>query len=113
VEHEFAIADRHEANYSVVEVSGEVDVASAPLLQQRFLDVVEGTQSVVIIDLLGVTFIDSTGLGVLIGAQDRSEALRKNLRIVLNAPQILKVFEITGLDGHFQIYTSVALAVEG
>ena len=49
-----------------------------------------------VVDLLGVTFIDSTALGVLIGTKERSEQAGIDLRLVMEEPRIIKIFEIQG-----------------
>jgi anti-sigma B factor antagonist len=66
----------------------------------------------VVVDLLAVTFIDSTGLGVLIGARKRCVADDRTLRVVVAEPRILKVFEITGLTELFDIRPTVAGALD-
>ncbi len=94
-----------------IAVSGEVDVATAPVLRERLYDSVDRSNGPVIVDLLAVTFIDSTALGVLIGAQERCEAHGSELRIVLEEARLIKIFEITGLTELFSMFPSVAEAV--
>jgi len=68
VDQEFAVDEDRQDGRSVVTVSGEVDVATAPSLRECLDRVVARDDDAVVVDMLGVTFIDSTGLGVLIGA---------------------------------------------
>ncbi|MGD0313224.1 MAG: STAS domain-containing protein [Acidimicrobiales bacterium] len=93
-----------------IAVSGEVDVATAPTLREHLYEAIDRSSGPVIVDLLAVTFIDSTALGVLIGAQERCEERGTDLRIVLKEARILKIFEITGLTDLFSIVPSVAEA---
>ena len=88
----------------VVRAVGEVDVATAPMLHEGLEAVVTSAQRVVV-DLTGVTFLDSTGLGVLI-ASNRQLAGRDgggSMRLVVSHPLVLRVFEVTGLNSVFRI----------
>jgi len=91
----------------VVSVVGEIDVATAPQLRDRLLGRVASGSSTVAVNLLDVTFLDSTALGVLVGALKRCREAGGDLRLVVSEPRILKVFEITGLTEVFTIYGSV------
>lgn len=103
----FDISEEFGNDHSVVKVVGELDVATAPLLQARLESAIDRGNPVVVVDLLDVTFIDSTALGVLIGCLKQSKAIGATLRIVASAPRILKVFEITGLTELFSILSTV------
>ncbi len=103
---------RHDVDGVVrIAVSGEVDVATAPVLREQLYEAVDGSDGTVIVDLLAVTFLDSTALGVLIGARERGEALGRSLRLVLKEPRLVKIFEITGLTELFEIFPTVDEAV--
>ena len=65
----------------------------------------------IIVDLEGVDFLDSTGLGVLVGGLKRLRSHEGDLALVCTQSRILKVFEITGLTKVFSIYDSVDAAV--
>lgn len=97
--------------WGVLEVHGEVDVATAPRLREHLLRLVNDQRHRIVVDLLGVDFIDSTGLGVLIGALKRVRSHDGDLRLVIGDARILKVFSITGLDQVFSISESVEGAV--
>lgn len=99
--------------YTVVAVAGEVDVATAPTLRERLDETIGQSGSLVVVDLGGVTFIDSTALGVLIGALNRSAAEGGVLRLVISEPRIIKIFEITGLTELFDIRSSRQEAIAG
>jgi len=97
--------------WSVVQVGGEVDVATAPRLRERLVDLVNHGRHRLVLDLGAVGFIDSTGLGVLIGVLKRIRTVDGSLRLVLVEPHVRKVFEITGLDGVFAIHPTLDDAV--
>lgn len=91
----------------VLAVSGEVDVATAPRLREKLVGLVGEGRSRIVVDLEKVDFIDSTGLGVLVGALKRVRTNDGDLALVCTGPRILKVFEITGLTKVFAIHRTV------
>ena len=96
---------------SVVTLRGEIDVYTAPRLRQTLIDLVEGGATNIVVDMEKVDFLDSTGLGVLVGGLKRVRAHEGSLRLVCNQERILKIFRITGLTKVFPIHTSVDEAV--
>jgi anti-sigma B factor antagonist len=92
---------------AVVAVAGEIDVYTSPVLQERLVEVLRDGSPSIILDLSKVTFLDSTGLGVLITALKRCRSAGGDLVLVTAQPNVLKVLEITGLNDVFQIYDSV------
>lgn len=102
---------REAGDWSVLEVVGEVDVATAPRLREQLIALVNEERYRIVVDLEGVDFIDSTGLGVLIGALKRVRTHDGDLALVCTESRILKVFEITGLIGVFAVHPSVDAAV--
>lgn len=107
----FAVSDHDEDGSLRIAVTGEIDVATAPTLRDHLYGAIDRHTDVVVVDLLGVTFIDSTALGVLIGTRERCQEQGTQLRIVLKEARILKIFEITGLTEMFSIFPTVAEAV--
>ena len=87
----------------VVAVAGEIDLFTAPELKSVLGEAVEAGRSRIVVDLTDTTFLDSTALGVLIGAVKRLRARDGVLTIVNTDPNIAKTFEITGLDQIFTI----------
>ena len=110
MEQEFHIEERPGAAAPVIAVRGEVDVATAPQLRECLQRVIADGASTVVLDLLGVTFLDSTALGVVIGAHKRCRELGGELRVVVADPRLVKIFEITGLTGVLSISDSLHAA---
>lgn len=97
--------------WTVVGVGGEVDVATAPGLRARLIDLINEGHHRLVVDLSWVDFIDSTGLGVLIGALKRVRSHDGVLLLVIDDPRVHKLFDITGLDQVFTIHPSLHEAV--
>jgi anti-sigma B factor antagonist len=95
---------------SVLTLRGEIDVYTAPRLRQSIIDLVDGGASQIIIDMSAVDFLDSTGLGVLVGGLKRVRVKDGSLSIVTSQDKILKIFDITGLNKVFPIHDSVDAA---
>lgn len=88
---------------TVVDVTGEVDVYTAPALRERLTALVESGRTDLVVDLTAVRFMDSTGLGLLVGVLKRIRGLDGQLQLVIDAERLLKVFRITSLDQVFTI----------
>jgi anti-sigma B factor antagonist len=99
--------------YSILAVHGEVDVYTAPRFRERLIELVSDGKYRVVVDLEGVDFLDSTGLGVLVGGLKRLRSNDGDLSLVCTQSRILKVFEVTGLTKVFEIHESVDAAVAG
>lgn len=110
---ELAVSRESVADVSVLSVRGEVDVYSAPTLRDNLTELREAGAEAVVVDLTEVAFLDSTGLGALIGARTEAESSGGRLAIVCTNDRILKLFTITGLDSVFSIYPSIDEAVAG
>jgi anti-sigma B factor antagonist len=101
---EFAVSEESlDAQRHLVAVRGEIDLFTAPELKQVLTEAVEQGKSRVVVDLSETTFLDSTALGVLIGAVKRLRSREGALAIVNTDTNIAKTFEITGLDQVFTI----------
>lgn len=97
--------------WAVVSATGEIDMATAPRLRERLVGLMGDGHHQLVVDLDGVEFLDSTGLGVLVGALRRVRTHDGELALVCTQSRILKGFEITGLDKAFPIHASIAEAV--
>ena len=113
MEQDFHIEERAGSSPPVIAVSGEIDVATAPQLRERLHGVIARGEATVVLDLFGVTFLDSTALGVLVGALKRCRELGGELHVVVADPRIVKIFEITGLTSVFTIADSLGIGWSG
>ncbi len=92
-----------DGRFCFVTVSGEVDVYTSPVLKERLIEAIEDACDRLVVSLDEVGFIDSSGLGVLVGALRRVKERNADMRIVCTREQVLKIFRITGLDKVFPI----------
>ena len=97
--------------FTVIEVGGEIDVYTAPKLKERLVSLVESGSYQLIVDMESVEFLDSTGLGVLVGGLKRVRAHEGWIDLVCTQSRILRIFRITGLNRVFSIYDTVRDAV--
>jgi len=111
---DFAITDRQAGKDThIVSVSGEIDLFTAPEFKQRVSAPIDAGRQNVIVDLSATTFIDSSSLGVLIGAHRRLKLRGGALVVVCDNEAIVKTFRITGLDGVFTLVRSLDDALDG
>ena len=89
-----------------VGIAGEVDLLAAPVLRQSLMDVVDAGGRRVVVDFSEATFVDSTVLGVLVGANKRLRARGGLMVLVCGSSNIRTIFEITLLDRVFDIVDS-------
>jgi anti-sigma B factor antagonist len=95
---------------SVVAIEGELDLARAPTLKWALIDALEAGRNQLVVDLSPTTFMDSTGLGVLVGV-NRSLTAEARLGIVCPRANLLKIFELSGMDGAFAIFPTLEEAL--
>ncbi|MDA3646776.1 STAS domain-containing protein [Saccharopolyspora indica] len=88
---------------ALITVSGEIDVSTAPTLRDRLTDAVNDGAHRLVVDLTQVEFLDSTALGVLVGALKRIRAVDGDVVLVCTADRLLKIFRITRLTEVFPI----------
>jgi anti-sigma B factor antagonist len=101
---------------TVVEVGGEIDVASAPELRDCLYQTIDIGSGRLVVDLRQVSFIDSIGLGVLVGAKRRLRGQGPgdgSIQLVCAEGLVLRVLRRTGLDGTFTLHATLADALGG
>ena len=91
----------------VITVSGEVDLATSPELDTEIIAAIDSRATSVVIDLTDVSFMDSSGLGVIVRALKRCREAENDLDLVITNERVLKVFGITGLDQVIPIHASI------
>ena len=100
-----------EDGIEVIDVQGEIDMYTAPRLGELLIDLVSTGSYQLVVNLDKVGFLDSAGLGVLVGGLKRVRAHDGSLDLVCTQQRILKIFRITGLTEVFGIYETVDQAI--
>ncbi len=103
---DLALSTRDEGDRTVVQVTGEVDVYTAPKLREQLVSLVDAGRYHIVVDMEFVEFLDSTGLGVLVGGLKKVRAHDGSLDLVCTQDRLLKIFRITGLAKVFVIHDS-------
>jgi anti-sigma B factor antagonist len=96
----------------VFELTGSLDIATSPTVRAALTSASERGGHQLIVDLTRVDFLDSTGLGALIGGQRRAREFGGEVRIVAKEGQILRLLRITGLLKVFSVYPTLEDAVK-
>lgn len=97
---------------SLVKIAVELDVYTSPYMRNVLVNVIDQEKFFLVVDLTGVNHIDSTGVGVLVGALKRVRAHNGAVALVAQTEQVLKQFRMTGLTKVFPIFRTVHPAVE-
>ncbi len=98
--------------YAVVLVSGELDIATAPLLRERLADLTIRGHTRLVLDLDGLEFTDATGISVLVGAYVNMQRRGGWLRLVHVHPRVRKVLSLVGLTETLPDFASVHEALD-
>jgi anti-sigma B factor antagonist len=85
---------------------GDVDVLTAPALGRRLLSLIDAGRTQMIVDLSKVTFMDSTGLGVLLDALRHLTSRHGKLALVCPTERLMRPFQVSGLVGYLPIFSS-------
>ena len=91
----------------VIDVGGTIDISTAPRLRELLIDLVSKDNNQLIVNLERVEFLDSTGLGVLVGGLKRVRAHDGSLDLVCTQERILNISRVTGLTKVFGIHETV------
>ena len=91
----------------VISISGEVDLYTASALKEMTYEVLDTGVSNIILDMTGLDFMDSSGLGVLVGTLKRVRSAGGSLWLICDRDNLLKIFRLTGLDKVFTIHASL------
>ena len=96
---------------AVLRIAGEIDVYTAPDLRQQVIHLVDNGTRYVVADLRGVDFLDSTGLGALVGSLKRLRLRQGSLKLVTSGGRVLQLLAITGLTNAFALHACVLDAI--
>ena len=92
-------------------LAGSLDIATSPSLRAALMEAAERPEHAIVVDLTNLEFLDSTGLGALIGAHKRAGERGGIVRLVTHEGQILRLLRITGLLDVLHVYASVDAAL--
>ena len=107
---DLSLQTREVDSRTIVAVGGEIDVYTAPRLRDKITELVSDGSYDLVVDMQAVEFLDSTGLGVLVGGLKKVRAHDGSLQLICTQERLLKIFLITGLAKVFTIHDSVASA---
>ena len=110
---DLVIESRTQGAWAILDVTGEVDVFTAPKLRERIVQSIDQGHKKLIVNLDGVGFMDSTGLGTLVGGLKRMKERGGTLALVCSNRPVLRILTITGLDAVFSIHESTDKALAG
>jgi anti-anti-sigma factor len=106
VQNAFDVEVRSQDRVAVITVSGELDLAAGPALEEELARAAESGVALVIVDLRALDFIDSTGLGILIKAHQRAERFGRRFAVVRGPSQVQRLLGLTGLEERLTIVDS-------
>ncbi|HET9501348.1 MAG TPA: STAS domain-containing protein [Marmoricola sp.] len=110
---DLSLETREVGGRAVVAVGGEIDVYTAPKLRDKITELVAAGHHDIVVDMENVDFLDSTGLGVLVGGLKKVRAENGSMQIVCGQDRLLKIFRITGLAKVFTIHATLDEALRG
>ena len=97
---------------AVVTAPEEIDISNAALLREALASATSSGQPVIVVDMSGTEYCDSTGLNVLVRALGQVQEAGGELRLVMGGPGLLRVLTVTGVAGMFRIYETLGQALE-
>jgi anti-sigma B factor antagonist len=104
---EITVTRRTEGHAEVVTVAGEIDIATYRQLRSMLITAVDAGPGTVVVDMSGVEWIDSTGLGTLVGALKRAREKHGTVRVAGAPGRIAKHFQVTGLSRLFGMHPTI------
>ncbi|WP_157248476.1 STAS domain-containing protein [Nonomuraea typhae] len=104
---ELKVSTRSHAGHALVAIAGEIDLYTAPRLQQEFTKLLQDGPKRVVIDMSLVEFCDSTGMNVLLSALKRVKEQGGRLDVAAPRPAVRKILQVTGLDSVFTVHDEV------
>ncbi|CUR60550.1 Anti-sigma-B factor antagonist [metagenome] len=110
---DLTLATEQVGGATIIVVGGEIDVYTAPRLRDKITELVAEGAHTLVIDMEAVEFLDSTGLGVLVGGLKKVRAHGGSLQLICTQERLLKIFRITGLAKVFTIHATAEAAVAG
>jgi len=112
MEMDLRINVRRNGDVSIIDLTGEVDAYTSARFREVMLDIIDDGSVKLLISMAKVDYIDSSGLGALVGGLKRTAERNGKIILVCETPQVRKVFEITGLDKVFPIFSTEQEALD-
>ena len=97
---------------TIIAVGGEIDVYTAPKLREEIHRRLDQGDTRIVVDLTNVAYMDSSGLGVLIGALKRAREENGDLIVASPNPRIARILDVTGLSKIFNVHAGTQEAVD-
>jgi anti-sigma B factor antagonist len=104
---------RNEGKIAFVDVAGELELDTHAALREMLIRFASEKKPAIVVNLADVSYIDSTGMGVLIGGEKRANEYGGQFAVVCSNEKILRLFRMTGLDRALQIFPSEEEARKG
>lgn len=102
---------QRDGNVAILELHGVLDVASAPTFQTALQSILDEGGRQAVVNMTGVSFMDSSGLGVLIAAHRRLDGMGGRVALVNVAPAVRKVLQLTRTDRFFDLHDTLPAAI--
>lgn len=106
------IKPEHDGDAIVYTLKGSLDFETAPSLRAALIEAADEGKHDIVVDLMHLEFLDSSGLGALIGAHKRALENGGRVRLIVTPGPIERLFEITGLMNVLAVYPSTEAALE-
>lgn len=106
------IKPEHDGNAIVFSLRGSLDFETSPSLRAAMLEAADQGKHDIVVDLSHLEFLDSSGLGALIGAHKRALENAGRLRVIISTGTIARLLTITGLMDVLAVYPSIEAALE-
>jgi anti-sigma B factor antagonist len=113
VQRSFTVQLQPRADAALIVVSGELDIASAPELEQAFDQIRSESTTLVIVDLRELEFMDSTGLSIIVQAHQRLSEHNCELTLIKGPPQVQRLLDLTGVADRLRVVSEPGELLNG
>lgn len=104
------VSTADDTGWTILAVTGEIDISTAATFEDALHSAMESSKQVVV-DLSGVRFMDSTGLGILMRAHKRQDDVGAALRLAAPSDRVVRILDVTQLGNVFAVYPSVDASI--
>jgi anti-sigma B factor antagonist len=113
VQSEFRVDARNEPGATIIAISGELDLASSPALEEALRRALASGPELVVVDLRELEFMDSTGLSVIVKAQQATRRAGRRMCLVKGPPQVQRLLSLTGVAERIELVEAPGEAIAG